>query len=148
MQIKKSIQSATDVVAVVSIKKDSGVQKIVRNTNKRDNSRRVRMTVEQIKRNIGIILTSENYNRVSVVQEFCEIVLTIDLHGLTKAQAHKMIKNVILVTRGEYTINLIHGYNRGTVLKNMIMEELLSNRVISKNCPVWNPGQTYLKIAA
>ena len=51
-------------------------------------------------------------------------IINVDLHGLFRDEAIKVIdralKNADSTT---YQLKLIHGYNRGTSLKNMIIDE-------------------------
>ena len=107
------------------------------------------MGCEQLLSNMRSILKCEDLKRIEckeVIDGLACVVL--DLHGLSYKNAVKMIKNVISVNRGAFVINAIHGYSHGTILKEMINNELLSYRISKRYTPAWNPGQTYLKIAA
>ena len=51
-------------------------------------------------------------------------IISIDLHGMFRDDAIKAIDKALkLADSSTYQIKLIHGYNRGTSLKNMIIEE-------------------------
>ena len=51
-------------------------------------------------------------------------IVTIDLHGLFRDEAIKVIDRALKAADSStYHIKLIHGYNRGTSLKNMIYDE-------------------------
>ena len=83
------------------------------------------------------ITSKENENRI-----------TIDLHSLSCRDAEKLIKDTIALTRGEYIMEVIHGYNNGTALKETIINHKISNRISNRRSPSWNPGVTELAIAA
>lgn len=107
------------------------------------------MGKEQFMSNMRFILAEDDLQRVDMSNDSSgDMVVTLDLHGYGRNKASQMLKNVIAITRGAFTMNVIHGFNHGTVLKEMLMEEAFSQRVIDKKCPAWNPGQTFLTIAA
>lgn len=107
------------------------------------------MSCEQLMGNMKMVLSGDDLQRITVKQvESGLAYIDLELHGLTRRQAERLVKNVININRGEFVLNLIHGFNHGTVLKEMIMDTKWSSRVIERSCPAWNPGQTFLTIAA
>ena len=70
----------------------------------------------------------------------------IDLHGMTKNEARRFAKNVIALHRSPFTLAVIHGYNGGDVLKEMVRTETLTHRS-TKMKLTGNPGMTYFEIA-
>ena len=51
----------------------------------------------------------------------------LDLHGMTKEEARYAIEQFLkTLDSGTYQVRLIHGYSRGTELKNMILSEYRS----------------------
>lgn len=108
------------------------------------------MHYELFMSNINFLLRGEKSKRVEVNEsEDGRVCIDLDLHGLSRNEGKVLVKNVININKGEeFVINAIHGYNHGTVLKQMIMEEKWSSRVIARESPAWNPGQTFLTIAA
>ena len=107
------------------------------------------MTREQMIRNMSMILSGEEMSRIEVNEtEDGAACVDLDLHQLTRSQAERLLKNVINLIRGEFVLNAIHGFNHGVVLKKMVMETSFGRRVIDRRSPAWNPGQTFLKVAA
>ncbi|MGI5986131.1 MAG: Smr/MutS family protein [Clostridiales bacterium] len=53
--------------------------------------------------------------------------LEIDLHGKNKYQARVAIDAALRRSSGVYRIRLIHGFNAGTALRDMIQEEYLDH---------------------
>ena len=89
-----------------------------------------------------MVLTKEDMNRI---QEYPDR-MSIDLHGKTRREAKRLLNNIINTIRHPFTIEVIHGYNHGTVLKDMIFDETINPRIISKDVPFYNIGETYLYI--
>ena len=107
------------------------------------------MSCEQMMSNMKFILSGEDLKRITVREtEDSLAYIDVDLHGMTRRQAERLVKNIINVNRGKFILNVIHGFNHGTVLKDMMMTNKWSSRVVDRNCPAWNPGQTLLTIAA
>ena len=72
-------------------------------------------------------------------------IITIDLHGLFQDEAIKVIdKTLKIADSSTYQIKLIHGYNRGISLKNMIYEEYKYHTKVRRIQPGDNLGITVL----
>ncbi len=71
--------------------------------------------------------------------------IDIDLHGMTRDEAEKAVSKALASAgAGTYQIRVIHGYNRGTNLKNMIYDEFRYDSRIKRILPGDNPGITIL----
>ena len=74
-----------------------------------------------------------------------EPFVKVDLHGLTKEEAVKIIDRAIASAGpSTYQLQLIHGYHRGTNLRSMIQEEYRWHPKIIRIIPGDNPGITVL----
>lgn len=72
-------------------------------------------------------------------------IITIDLHGLFRDEAIKVIDKALKqADDSTYQIKLIHGYNRGTSLKNMIIDEYKYHPKVLRIKPGDNLGTTIL----
>ena len=72
-------------------------------------------------------------------------IITIDLHGLFREEAMKKIDKALKTAdSGTYQIKLIHGYNRGTSPKSMIVEEYRYHPKVLRVKPGDNLGTTIL----
>ena len=72
-------------------------------------------------------------------------IITIDLHGLFREDAMKKIDKALKTAdSGTYQIKLLHGYNRGTSLKSMIVEEYRYHPKVLRVKPGDNLGTTIL----
>lgn len=72
-------------------------------------------------------------------------IITVDLHGLYRDEAIKVIgKALKTADNSTYQIKLIHGYNRGTSLKDMIIDEFRYHPKVLRIKPGDNLGTTIL----
>ena len=72
-------------------------------------------------------------------------IVTIDLHGLFQDEAIKVIDKALKnADDSTYQIKLIHGYNRGTSLKDMIVDEYRYHPKVVRVQPGDNLGTTIL----
>lgn len=72
-------------------------------------------------------------------------IVTVDLHGLFREDAIKVIgKALKTADNSTYQIKLIHGYNRGTSLKDMIIDEFKYHPKVLRIQPGDNLGTTIL----
>lgn len=72
-------------------------------------------------------------------------IIRVDLHGMYQDEAINVIERTLrTVDSSTYQIELIHGYNRGTSLKDMIFDEYRHDRRIKRVKPGDNLGVTIL----
>ncbi|MBR0366803.1 MAG: Smr/MutS family protein [Clostridia bacterium] len=71
--------------------------------------------------------------------------VTIDLHGKTQAEAVRIINRALSAAGpGVYQIRLVHGFHRGTNLRDMIWDEYRYHKKVLRVAPGDNPGITAL----
>lgn len=71
--------------------------------------------------------------------------IIVDLHGLRREEAIRVIDRAIAsADPSTYQIQLIHGYNRGTSLRNMIYDEYRYEKKVKRIIPGDNQGITIL----
>lgn len=74
-----------------------------------------------------------------------DAIMKIDLHNLKEEEAMLEIDRALdYADSSTYQIQLIHGFNRGTHLKDMIMREYRHHRKVKKVQPGSNLGITVL----
>ena len=72
-------------------------------------------------------------------------IIDIDLHGMFRDEAIKAIDKALKsADSGTYQIRLVHGYNHGTSLKNMIIDEYRYHPKVLRVQPGDNLGTTIL----
>ena len=102
---------------------------------------------ENIMFKMSMIFTKEDMDRVSIKKEQNEnLVLKADLHNMRYWEAYHFVNNLIALNSDPFELDIIHGYNHGTVLKDMVQKDLNNPRIKSKMLIWWNEGETLLSI--
>lgn len=102
---------------------------------------------ESIRFKMSMVLTKEDMDRICIrKEENKNVVLKADLHKMKYREAERFINNLIALNRDPFELDLIHGYNHGTVLREMIHNDLDNPRIKSKTQYLWNEGETLLSI--
>lgn len=105
------------------------------------------MAYETIMERMTYILQGIDLCRVEVRFSECgEVIIKVDLHGMSCRMAQLVINNIISMYRFSFTLDLVHGYNHGTAIKQLINEKICNKRISRKYCNSWNPGETFLCI--
>ena len=92
---------------------------------------------------LSIIFTADDMNRITVSEDG----LLVDLHGKSRHEAMVFINNIINLINHPFVLDVIHGYNRGTVLKQMLRKEKINSRIVSRKGSNYNMGETFLMVA-
>lgn len=74
--------------------------------------------------------------------------ITVDLHGLGTCDSNILLNNIINLNREQHEIRVIHGFNHGIALKDMINRRFNNARIIGRTINPNNPGMTILACAA
>lgn len=76
-----------------------------------------------------------------------DVRVTVDVHGLTVAQARRLLNNIIAMIRRPFSLEIIHGYHHGTAIRDMIYTDYHNPKMISRHINMCNPGITLAEIA-
>ena len=83
------------------------------------------------------------------VNEAGSLDIVLDVHGMTVHAARQLIMNIVNIMQNTpMDLGIIHGYNHGTAIKDMLAAENFNGRLSERSCPKRNPGLTNLRIAA
>ncbi len=106
------------------------------------------MMKDQIMSKMMFILPEEEGKRCHVTVD-CEgeARVMLDLHELNKFRAARLLNNVISIIREPFTLEVVHGYNHGTVLRTYVNEEMKNKRIRNRHICDYNEGVTVLQIA-
>lgn len=98
---------------------------------------------------LKMVLTNDELSRISVQEKSQgKIRITADVHGMKCYEARRFINNIINIMRMAFQLIIIHGYNHGTAIKEMLAQNF-SNDHIYEQFPVpRNQGITHMLIAA
>lgn len=105
------------------------------------------MSKNQIYQLLSIVLTKGDMNRINVQDETANIQVEVDVHGLKCCQAKRFINNLINIIRAEFRLIVIHGYNHGTAIKDMLANSFINSHVVEMYSDIYNKGVTYIQVA-
>ena len=105
------------------------------------------MGYDQMMQKMTFIMYENNLQRINIYhEEDGTPVIQIDLHQLTCREARKALNNILALYRFGFKLDIIHGYNHGTALRDMIRSDFNNKRIIGMIIP-HNQGRTVLEIA-
>lgn len=94
------------------------------------------------------IYPGDELNRIQVLQRNNGIILVVvDVHGMKSWQAERFINNLINIARCPFVMSVIHGYNHGTAILDMVRTKLTNRHIVNRYTDNYNRGITYLAIA-
>lgn len=96
---------------------------------------------------LSFILSKNDMDRISLISKD-EMRIIVDVHGMKCLQAKKIINNIINVVRIVFRLIIIHGYNHGTAIKDMLSQNFCNAHVSEKPLDPYNQGVTHMLIAA
>ena len=108
------------------------------------------MNKKMLQEKLNFVIFGENEWRLyqATIRSDGTPSITLDVHWLTKNEAKRLIMNVINVLHNTVNLEVIHGYNHGTAIKEMLADENFDGRLTERYCPEYNPGITKMRIAA
>ena len=106
--------------------------------------------LEKALQKIKMIETEDVIKSIHVVGTGKTQKLIFDAHGFTARKAKSTINNLIALNKDGFTMEVIHGYNHGTVIKEIVKdtENNINKRVEKRKVFKHNPGVTRLEIVA
>lgn len=107
-------------------------------------SRKETMALQRMR----LILTNEQMERLCFKDEpGSELTLCLDLHGLTCKEARRLVDMVIFLVRDNFLLLLVHGYQHGQSIKDMLWYQYDNHRLQSRRDDDYNLGLTYFNVA-
>lgn len=105
------------------------------------------MKAEDLRDRLKIIYTDSMIRRILVPSshegEIEKII--IDVHELSCKEAKQFISNVINISFGSFTVEVIHGYRHGTKIKDMLRKKFMNPYIKLIIPDQINLGVTYLQ---
>ena len=97
---------------------------------------------------LQLILSNNELNRLKISETSNgDIRITADVHGMKCIQAKRFINNIINVIQMVFTLIIIHGYNHGTAIKDMLATDFANAHIKANYLDPHNQGVTHLVIA-
>lgn len=96
---------------------------------------------------LSLILTKDEMNRLNIKEEKGETKIIADVHGMSVNKAKKFINNIINVVRTKLELIVVHGYNHGTAIKDMLANVYTNSHITDKYQDEYNKGVTHILAA-
>ena len=112
------------------------------------------MRVEEARMRLSLVMTEEELSRLNSL-DYGEIgeslglktEIEADVHGMTKHEATRYIKNLIRTIRDSFWLVVIHGSNHGHAIKDAIREDGFDERAGTPYGVHGNEGRTLFDVA-
>ncbi len=102
-----------------------------------------------ISRKLQMIFTNNEINRLSIKEIPGTMTqITADVHGMKCSQARRFINNIINTVRVAFQLIIIHGYNHGTAIKDMLAQNFINTHITKQHSDPYNQGVTHMFIIA
>lgn len=98
---------------------------------------------------LRIVLTNDELDRITVKENASgKLRITADVHGMKCYEARRFINNLIIIMRTAFLLVIIHGYNHGTAIKEMLAHNFSNKHIYEQFPDPRNQGLTHILIAA
>ena len=95
---------------------------------------------------LRLILSADELDRLTISEIAGNITIVIDVHGMKCSQARRFINNIINLIRTAFEMVVIHGYNHGMAIKNMLANQFRNEHISSKYQDENNQGITHIVV--
>ena len=98
---------------------------------------------------LRMIFSQEDFSRLSITESATgNIVIIADVHGMKCYEARRFINNIICIVNTDCQLVIIHGYNHGTAIKEMLSQNFKNRHIYERFPDPSNQGVTHMSIAA
>lgn len=95
-----------------------------------------------------MIFTYDEISRLSIKEKpDMKPQITANVHGMKCNQARRFINNINNTIRESFKLIIIHGYNHGTAIKDMLAENFCNSHITKQYIDPYNQGVTHMLIA-
>ncbi len=102
-----------------------------------------------VNRRLHLIMSDDEFNRLTITEfDDGSVQVIVDVHGMKCYQARRFINNIINIAHCELQLVVIHGYNHGTAIKDMLAFDFNNSHVSEQHLDANNQGVTHMLIAA
>lgn len=96
---------------------------------------------------LKMIFTTAELDRLTFNESIGELRITADVHGMKCRGARRFINNIINTVRIAFILIVIHGYNHGTAIRDMLYTKFKSPHITNQHLAPLNQGVTIMTIA-
>ncbi|MBS6261718.1 MAG: hypothetical protein KH549_00975 [Clostridium sp.] len=102
-----------------------------------------------IRTRLKMALTQEELARINISEMGSrKIQITANVHGMKCYESRRFINNIINIVRTAFQLVIIHGYNHGTAIKEMLAQNFTNSHIYEQFPDPCNQGVTHMLIAA
>lgn len=98
-----------------------------------------------------MIFTQEDMQRLQIIKtpnSDCLSTVIVNVHEMKCYEARRFINNLINVIHIAFTMVIIHGFNHGTAIKDMLAHSFINSHIQNQYLDIHNPGVTYMLLTA
>ena len=96
---------------------------------------------------LSMIFTADEIHRLTITEYKNKRARIIaDVHGMKCSQVRRFINNIINSVRTAFQLMIIHGYNHGTAIKEMLADNFNNSNIIEKYQDAFNYGITHILV--
>ena len=106
------------------------------------------MSQKEMQNRLSFVVFGDDAWRIEAEEKDGKWSVRYDAHGKDVKHAKRDVHNIISTLVFGADLCVIHGYNRGTAIKDMLRTSDFGNRVESMYSPAFNPGITNMHINA
>lgn len=97
---------------------------------------------------LGMIFSQTDIDGITVKNtDSKSLQVTVDVHGMKCCEAKKFINNIINAVRTAFKLVIIHGYNHGTAIRDMLAENFSNIHIADQYQDPYNKGVTHMVLA-
>lgn len=100
-----------------------------------------------INNTLRMIFTADEICRLTITEgKNNKARIIANVHGMKCSQARRFINNIINTVRTAFQLIIIHGYNHGTAIKDMLADDFNNSHIIEQYQDSCNQGVTHILI--
>ena len=96
---------------------------------------------------LRMICSLDDIGRLQIKGDENTVDVVVDVHGMKCVQARRFLNNIIALMEGAFRVIVIHGYNHGTAIKDMLADNFNNKHIMKRLSDPYNHGVTYLLCA-
>ena len=104
------------------------------------------MNTNSIYAKLAIILPDSDLERIKIASINNLIIIRLDVHKLKCYQARRLINNIITLVNTAFELIVIHGFNHGTAIRDMLSTNFDNTHISKKYIDSNNEGVTHMLV--
>lgn len=96
---------------------------------------------------LALILSDGELERIKISEGNGELKLIADVHGMKCIQAKRFLSNIINVMRTAFQLIIIHGFNHGTAIRDMLSKNFINPHIAYQYVDPYNEGMTHILVS-